>query len=643
MHGRMIFGIVGPMAEHADGIWMGTEGGGLLFFDRNKETYTYYRLPNASKQSSSQNIVKSLFIEGDFLWVGSIHNTIYRFDVRKRQFDKTLTPAWGTIHYALFRDSKNNFWVGSSGGSGLGYINPEGKQVRPIPLNNKQTFSPANIRRILEDSTGVFYIGSFSVGLYRYNQHTNTVTQFLHRNDDSTSLAYDRISSVCKTKDGSIWVSTLGGGIGRLDRTTDRFDNYGKHHGLASGTIYALVEDHDGKLWMSTATGISTFDPQTKKFTNYDKNNGIRIFEFTPGSGMVTADNEVFFGGNEGFVSFYPRQFKVNSYIPPVFITKISINNQPQENLGTVSGKTIHLNYKQSNITIEFSALNFIYPHQNRYAYKLEGFDRDRNEVGNRRVAYYTNVRPGNYIFRVIGSNNDGVWNEEGAVVEINISPPPWNTWWAWLLYVSAVTTGLFFTIRSTRVRAQLRNNIRIKQIEQENLEELHQTKIKLFTNFSHELRTPLTLILTPLEDILQNNGLTPSLRDALNLMHKNARRILFTVNQLMDFRKKESGHLQLKAAEGNIVKFTGEIFIAFNELARSRNIDFSFDCGLESYQLWYDRDLLEKVLFNLLSNAFKNTPDGGKITVSLTPIKIDTLKHDFDSKVDRLPASEDL
>ena len=643
MQGQKLFGIVGPMVEHSTGIWIGTEGGGLLYFDRNKSSYTYFRLPGASDRSFSRNIVKSLLLEGDCLWIGTTYNNVYRFDIVRREFLQPVAPSWGNIHYMLFRDHEKNFWIGSTGISSLGYLKPNGLPEFPLPLERGQTFNPSNVRCMLEDSVGIYYIASFTSGLYRYNLHKKTMKQFAHVEGDSASLAYDRITSMCYTKDGAIWVSTFGGGISRFDHVAETFENYGHRHGLASGTVYTIVVDHDDQLWMSTSAGISQFDPQTKTFTNFNKNNGIHISEFTPGSGMVTANNEIFFGGNDGFVSFYPQQFEINNFAPPVVITKISINNQPLENMDMIAEKTLRLNHKQSNITIEFSALNFVYPHQNQYAYKLEGFDREWNEVGTRRTAYYTNIQPGNYTFLVKGSNNDGVWNEQGARLLISISRQPWNTWWAWTLYLIAIVAGIYMVVHSSRVRTQLRNNIRIKQIEQENMEELHQTKIKLFTNFSHELRTPLTLILTPLDDILQNNNLTPALHDALHLMHKNANRLLYTVNQLMDFRKKESGHLQLKAAEGNIVKFVHEIFIAFNELARSRNIDFHFDCALESKQLWYDRNLLEKVLFNLLSNAFKNTSDGGKINVSMMPVNIDALKRDFSGNIGRLPALEDF
>jgi signal transduction histidine kinase/ligand-binding sensor domain-containing protein/DNA-binding response OmpR family regulator len=638
MKGNTLFGIVGPIVEHIPGgLWIGTEGGGLLFYDRSGDTFQYYRLPETSETNFSRNIVKSLLVENDELWIGTTYNTIYRFDIKKRCFKDACSPSWGIVQYVLFRDSQRKLWIGSSGSNALGYMQPDGHFIHPAPLNSGRAFNPSNIRCIAEDDDDM-YFGSTNFGLYQYNKHTDKLILHSHREDDSASLVYNGISSIYKTLNGNIWVSTLGGGVSCFNPAQGRFESYGQRHGLSSTMVYAIVEDHDGKLWLSTSAGISGFDPHTKTFSNYGRNNGIRISEFTPGSGMVTSDNEIYFGGNDGFISFYPHEIRKNDYLPPVYITKISINNRDLEGMDVTREKSLRLTWKQSNISVEFSALNYIFPTQNLYACKLAGFDREWNFTGNRRVAYYTNIPPGKYTFLVKGANNDGVWNEQCATLQIHITSPPWNTVWAWTLYVLAFTAGLFLVIRYTRIKNRLETNIRIEQMEKKNMKELHQTKINLFTNFSHELRTPLTLILSPLENILQNNDLSPALHDTLRLMYRNAVRLLHTVNHLMDLRKKEAGHLKLKASEGNLVKFSGEIFIAFCEIARQRRIDFRFCCEMEKQTVWYDRDLLEKALFNLLSNAFKNTPDKGEITVSLRSQSLTDVKQLFENKTASLP-----
>lgn len=635
MQGRKVYGIVGPIVEHPNGLWIGTEGGGLIFYDRLKDEYTYFLLPGATPRSNSRNIVKSLLKVNDQLIVGTTQGVIHRFDISGRRFVETLSVPWGSIYYALYYGDRQKLWIGATSGSALGYLNPNRQFIHPIPLENGQFFSPSNVRSIVMHNTGGLFIATAGQGLYLLNEQNETVHQWKHIPGDTLSLCMDQIYTMIKDRDDNIWVGTPGAGIGRFDTTTGKFRNYNQTHGLGSNTVYTLLEDKNGYLWMSTSAGISMLDPVKEVFTNYNRDNGVGISEFTPGSGIVTSDNEVIFGGNEGFILFRPEELKSNTYIPPVVITGLLINNEQESTPGKYSSEQIRLNYKQSNFTIEFSALNYIFPDQNQYAYKLEGFDREWNQVGNRREAYYTNIQPGHYTFRVRGSNNDGVWNEEGASMQIRIMPPPWDTWWAWTLYVLTVLIIIALVVRYARIKTRLENNIRIKQMEQENLEVLHQTKIKLFTGFAHELRTPLTLIMSPLEDILQQNErLEPDMQDTMKLMHRNAGRLLNTVNQLMDFRKKESGHLQIKAAPGNIVKFTNEIVLAFSELSRSRNIHFSFDSLLMEQQLWYDRNLMEKVIFNLLSNAFKNTPNEGAIRVALHRFSADQLILDYPERL---------
>jgi len=639
MQKQVIYGIISPMVEHDDGLWIGTEGGGLLFFDWESESYTYYHLPKSKQHAYNRNIIKSLLLDGNILWVGTADNGLFQFDILKKQFVKQFVPPFGNIYYALMKDNNRNLWIGSSGTNSIGYMSPEEQFAFPLMQNNGKPFDPENVHTILRDNDDFLFISSYDHGLYSYHVPTKTVHQWIHKENDPSSIAYDKISSLIKTKDGRIWISMAGGGIAVFDKNKGVFNNYNNMHGLANNRVYTLLEDQNEKLWLSTASGISMFDPVTAKFTNYGRDNGIMISEFTPNSGLVTKDNEVFFGGNDGFISFIPENINKNAYIPPIVITSVSVNNNPvQYAAGIENTNPLRLNYKQSNISVEFSALNYIYPRQNQYAYMLDGLDKEWVYAGNRKVAYYTNLHPGKYSFRVKGSNNDGEWNESGTSFQLVIDPPPWNTWWAWLIYIAAILAVLYFIIRYFRIKINLENDIRIKHIEQENLKKLHQERTEMFTNFAHELRTPLTLIISPLEDILREPKFSPDLSQTMNLMRKNANRLLHTVNSLLDFRKKETGNLQLKAAQGNIVKFINEIIIAFSELARIRNIRFSYIHELDDILAWYDRDLLEKVFFNILSNAFKHTPDGGEITVHLTSKTLNQLQSEFNEKTKSLP-----
>lgn len=348
--------------------------------------------------------------------------------------------------------------------------------------------------------------------------------------------------------------------------------------------------------------------------------------EFSPCAGLHLSGNRIFFAGNNGFTLFNPNDIITNPNVPPIILDKLHINNCLiqagdegdilKEDISTQ--KKIVLKYNQTNITIEYCALNYIFNNKNQYAYKLEGFDHDWNEVGNRRTAYYTNIPSGTYKFVVKGSNNDGIWNEEGTTLEIVVLPPLWKTWWAYLFYAVVAIALIAFIIRYFTEKKRLQNNIRLKQMEAEVHEEYYQERNRLFTNFSHELRTPLTLIMAPLEEFVKRTDLTDDIHYKVKLMLRNAQRLLRIVNNLMDLQKNESGTMKLQVSENDMIKFTHEAVSSFQDLALYRNIHLKFKHSIDCQPVWFDWNLLEKVYFNFLSNAFKNVPDGGTVSVEL-------------------------
>ncbi|MCD8165300.1 MAG: ATP-binding protein [Bacteroides sp.] len=317
----------------------------------------------------------------------------------------------------------------------------------------------------------------------------------------------------------------------------------------------------------------------------------------------------------------------VNPYIPPLRLENLYIHNErilPSREKGILESrlddqKEIILQYNQTNFMIEYSALNYIFPDRNQYAYMLEGFDSGWNEVDNRRTAYYTNVPPGKYRFLVRGSNNDELWNLEGTSLMIRVLPPLWKTWWAYLLYVVTLLGIGWIILRYYLERKRLENEVKLKQAEVRAREEFRQERNKLFTHFSHELRTPLTLIVSPLEEIVQKaDEFSDKIRHSHRLMYNNSLRLLRLVNNLMDFQKKESGMLQLKVTEDNYTAFSSEMCSLFTDLAESRRISLELHASHPEIPYWFDRSLMEKVWFNFLSNAFKNVPDEGRIGITV-------------------------
>jgi Signal transduction histidine kinase len=620
-----ITGLTGPMVETLNELYIATEGGGLLRFDKKKETFKQYRLGNNVDYSYSSNILKCLYIDGEKILCGTTVGTVYSFDPKTEKFTLLHELETKNSVYVIQRDKAGNLIIGGVNRIGLLSVSPSGKMRKSFPLLNSETIEFYDVRSFLEIESGIFLVGTRNNGLFLYDENKGIYKQFKKTDEQTDGLPENFVVKLLKDSKGRIWVGTFGGGFSLFNVENESFTTYNSEDGLLNNSICTIVENDDGHLWISTIAGLSDFDTEKLTFTNYTSHNGININEFSFQSGLKTTSGAFFFGGNNGIVSFSPSYLDINPFVPPVVLENLYINNERiivgspilEKNLNQT--KQIKLKHNQSNISIEYSALNYIFPERNQYSYILEGFDETWNLVENRRRVYYTNIPPGKYIFRVKASNNDGIWNEEGASLQIIISPPYWKTWWAYTLYAFFVLAIIYFIIRYFKVRERLENDIRLKQLEAKTQKEFHEARNRLFTNFSHELRTPLTLIMSPLSEIIENEELQPELKNRMQTMQSNSQRLLRIVNNLMDFQKNESGMLKIRASKSDIIEFIKEMTLIFMEMASARHIDLTFNSSDESIVCLFDKSLMEKVLFNFLSNAIKNTPNGGKIDVSLS------------------------
>lgn len=643
---KTIMGIIGPMLEIDNSIYIATEGGGLLEMDKQTESFKLYKLYNDSEGAYARNILKSLYRDGQRILCGTNIGTIYSFDLASKQFTPFYKFENENSIYHISRDSNGDLIIGGVNQIGFVILTKDGHVKNKFAVKGKTETSFLNVRCVYEVEKNVFLIGTRNDGLYYYNSNTSELLEFRSNHDNKTGdqLPENYITSIFKDSSSQIWIGTFGGGFSYFDLKNKSFKTYTTRDGLLDNNVCTIVEDNNRHLWISTISGITDFNLDSKEFKNYTHSSGIKINEFTPHAGIRLSNDLIMFSGNNGFISFNPRKMSFNPYVPAIILENLYINNErivPKGKDGILDKqlfqqKEITLKYNESNISIEYSALNYIFSNKNQYSYMLEGFDEDWNDVGSRRIAYYTNLPPGEYKFMVRGSNNDGVWNDEGASIMITILPPFWKTWWAYCLYALSLIGITILIIRYYNERKRLENDIKLKQAEAKVQEEFHQARNKLFTNFSHELRTPLTLILSPLEDMVeQGQTLPPKVQENHRLMHSNGLRMLRIVNNLMDFQKKESGTMKLEVSEGDFVKFTDEMYHNFTELAASRNINYSFHHSADHLDYWFDRNLMEKVYFNFLSNAFKNTPNGGSINVDLKTNTLSELKHDIPNKAE--------
>lgn len=638
-----LFGIFGYMVYQPEGtLWMATEGGGLLEFDPQKKSFRNYLMEEASKGMYSKNIVKSLLLEGELILCGTNQGVIYRFNTKSRTFSPyfDFKNVRNLGIYSLFRDDLGNLWAGTTAEKGLCMITPGGEVINEFPVQGDSSVHFSSVRCFLELRKGVYLIGTRSSGLFKYDTIEKTIERYHTSSEDQAHhLQSNYISTILCRANGNIWIGTFGGGIYQYEEKKGIIKHLETSDGLIDNNVCAMVES-EHTIWISAGPGISELSTESYRFRNYNRFSGIEVREFTPQGGICLPNGDIYFSGSNGFLSFNTASLIKNKYIPPVVFTRLSVNNkeiEPDDPSGLLTSviddtDKMVLQYDQNNFSIAYSALNYMFHQQNQYAYRLLGHDKEWIRVGTRKEAFYTNIAPGEYTFQVIASNNDGLWNEEGKSIRIIILPPWWKTPLAYILYALTFFTICFVFWYYRRSKRKLEEDLRIKQFEKQTLEEFHQTKVRLFTNFSHELRTPLTLIISPLGELMSHIGLNSDLKQKVNLISRNAERLLLLVNQLMDLQKEQSGNMQLKVEKEDINTFLQEIYLAFRQIAESKQVDFRYEAfsGSDPVPVYFDRSLMEKVVFNLLSNAFKFTSAGESVVMSLDIYSLENPKEEY-------------
>jgi ligand-binding sensor domain-containing protein/signal transduction histidine kinase/DNA-binding response OmpR family regulator len=627
--------VVSSILYDKGALWIGTEGGGLNYIDRQKSISKNYVI-----NSVQQNIVKSLAKDKNGnLWIGTYDGLSYldKNSGRISNYDiseNDIKPENKQV-YALVATDKG-LWLGTDG-RGLKFRNWNGqiKSYYHQPNNNK-SISGNIVLSLLKEPNGNLWAGT-DRGLSYYDALKDNFVQFVHSRSEAKSLNQNTVLSLFKDSKNRLWIGTEGGGLSFYDAKSNSFYPISVDLGLANSVIHAIREDNIGNLWVSTNKGMSRiafkkFDlPFLKKnleVRNYTVDDGLQSNQFTSGAAETGENGELFFGGINGLTYFNPDKITYNAFKPKVVITDFLIKNNAVP-IGESSPlkkpisetDTIELTYDQAFITFRFAALNFINPEKNQYYFKLKGFyDDDWHYVGNQRTATYTNLDAGTYVFEIKATNNDGVFTDQVKSIRIIVLPPWWKTWWAYGLYIITIGGLLylfyFYSVKTTK----LTHELNFQQLSHEKDQELAQRKLSFFTNISHEIKTPLTLILAPVNKLINLNEGNNKTLNQLRLIQRNGERLVRLINQLLDFRKFDSGHMTLQAAEGNIVRFVKEIIMAFNSYAAHRRIGLKLVADQQRIRLWFDRDKLEKVIYNLLSNALKFSNEGGLVTIRIQP-----------------------
>ena len=428
--------------------WIGTYGGGLNNFDPVTQQWTALQHDRKDPNSLMYNVVLTLHEDDTgLLWVGT-ERGLQTYDRTTGEFS---APHVSTYVRTIYEDRAGTFWLGTTSGV-LNFTPPNVEPFTTYRSNPRDanSLSDNRVLAILEDREGIFWFGTFGGGLNRFDKDANEFTVFRADSADTASLSHDTVTVIHEDAAGTLWIGTAGG-LSKFDAAGRTFSVYTEDEGLPNNTVYGLLEDEQGNLWLSTNKGLSKFNPAAETFRNYEAKDGLQSNEFNGGAFFRNRDGEMFFGGINGYNAFYPDQVKDNLYQVPLALVDFQIFNKPVPLADAEAGVTsplsqvieeteqIRLSWRDSVFSFEFAGLHYSTPSENRYAYMLEGFDKEWNNIGNRRFATYTNLPGGSYTFKVKGTNSDGVWNEQGRSLAMVIPPPPWKTWWAYTLYALTV------------------------------------------------------------------------------------------------------------------------------------------------------------------------------------------------------------
>ena len=661
-------------------LWVGTTGMGIDFYDPKVNRFPVFEIiPGQSSRTTSFSVRSILEDDEGDVWVSG--EVLYKWERKTgkiRSFEKSSnepTAFGNTTVFSMVQSKDGHIWAATT--EGLFRYHPKTENVRlyihepgsDIGIPQSEVYAVYEDRegkiwiatekylcRLDDAENGKFYSVPYHLGpsfyeqvrpvifqdenlrmwlgtkygLFRFNVEDETFTLFDNDPVQSTSLINNLVKSICADPvfpERYLWIGT-GGGLSRLDTESEIFFYYTEENGLPNNVIYGILPDDQKNLWISTNKGLSRFNPQSGTFRNYDINDGLQSNEFNTGAYYRSKSGELFFGGIKGFNYFFPSNISENLNIPNVVLTNIKVGDK------SISHKTephflkksveqteeIVLSHKDDILSFEFAALEFSAPEKNRYAYKLENFNDKWFYTDGERTATYTHLPPGEYVFRVKAANNDGVWNEEGLAVTVVVKPPWTRTTFAFFVFGLGVFLLVYLLRRYELNRINMRNQLKLEKVETDTLRQLDKLKSQFFANISHEFRTPLTLILGQIDSVM-SSLVEKKEKVKLQVANRNARRLLTLINQLLDLSKLETGSMELNAVQQNMVSFLKSLFYSFESLAATKNISLKFESDSEFIPVVFDLDKMEKVFYNLVSNAFKFTNENGEIKVSVKTI----------------------
>jgi len=627
--------------EATNTLWFGTRNG-LTAYDIAQRSYrTYFSQPADTVRGVD---AATIFRAADgTLWVGTRDHgllALRRAGGREKFTTYRQLPGGfdltSTSLEHLAQDGQGTLWVATFT-KGLLRLSPDGQRLLGHYDKASAHLPTSQFTYLLYDAPrNVLWASTRDAGLLKLRPTPDSLqllAQFKYAPGQPNSLPVNYVWPLLLGEQGALWIGTIGGGLHQLTTDAQGHDTLRAFsQDLPETDVEGLLADDAGNLWVG-GTGLYRFTPATRRYLRYDVADGLQSNAFKIGAAARGADGTLYFGGINGITYFQPAAIQANPYPPVVQLTGLRIANQPVAVGQPFNGRlvlagplsqpqTVTIKPSENDFSVDFVALNYTNPQKDHYAYRLLGYNDDWVYPGpGQRTASFTNLPPGRYTLQVKADNGEGVWAKAPATLEFVVLAPWYKTWWAYLLYAAALLGAVALYRHFEMAQQALRNKLKLEQFQTEKEKELTNLKLGFFTNVSHELRTPLTLILGPMEEIIGAHGPVSGLRDKVLLMHKQTRKLLDLVNQLLDFRKVETGHVPLRASAGNAVQFLTDIFQVFRQKAEERRLTYTLDVPAEPVLLSFDRSKLEIILTNLLANAFKYTPEGGQLTLAATVV----------------------
>ena len=640
--GGLPFNIVGKFAEDKNGIiWICTEGGGIASYNPQTEQFKSFDLKGKN--------FKEIYYDKDnhCLWLGTHVAYLVKFDITTLKsivFDGDTSDPKKRFGPNIMGIEKYADTLLMSTSRGIMAYNPKTGNVERFGGDNLVY----QVTATTIDSKNRLWIGTESEGLISYDLKTTDISYFRSDSKDGTNLSADNINTIYEDKEHNIWIGTNGFGLNLYQPETNDFKVFTKEqHGLLDNSVVAISESKDGTLLVGTSAGLSTFSVKNKVFTNYQYSNGFPLTTINESSLFVSKSGDIYIGGVTGMAVFAEQDLQHISKPFSIQFTKLYVDNQEvkqgdetgllNETLSYVD--KIKINPGYSVFSIGFTTDNYIKAYQDEVQYRLKGYESQWLDAKFGGMLTYTNLSPGNYVLELRVKS----FPETVKSLEIAILPPFYKTWYAYLLYILLFAGLFYWFIRQSKTRFYLKTSLEFEKKEKEKNEEYIQSKLRFFTNISHEFRTPITLIVGQTENLLQSHSIHPSIYNKILNIHKNASNLGGLINELLDFRKQEQGHLQLKITQVNFIEFLKEIYITFSDYANNNNILFNFQRTSDKIDLWLDVEQMQKVMNNLLSNAFKFTPRGGSIIISVEETTDDVIFSVSDTGQGILPDKIDL